>query len=158
MPTLPLLSTTKYVDVELPMAKVVEAAPAWMESVAHGVVVPIPSRLLVLSHVSCDAPAKALPSLNCICPAAPPGVPPPPQVPLTAKHPAVRLMPLAAVEVAVAEVRLKLVALMPALKVEVALPCTARLPVVVAPPEMVSPPACVPSPMVEEPVRSALVL
>ena len=116
MPTLPLLSTTKYVLVELPMAKVVEAAPAWMESVAHGVVVPIPSRLLVLSHVSCDAPAKELPSLNCICPAAPPADPPPPtQVPLTAKHPAVRLMPLAAVEVAVAEVRLKLVALMPAL-------------------------------------------
>src|SRR3989338_2035934 len=130
MPTLPLLSTTKYVDVELPMAKVVEAAPAWMESVAHGVVVPIPSRLLVLSHVSCDAPAKALPSLNCICPAAPPGVPPPPptQVPLTAKHPAGRLMPLAAVEVAGAGGGV-----------------------------MVGPPACVPSPMVEEPVRSALV-
>ena len=42
------------------------------------------------------------------------------------------------------------VRLTPLVNVDVPLPCTMRLPVVVAPPKMVRPPACVPDPMVDE--------
>ena len=72
------------------------------------------------------------------------------QVPPTLKQPPVKLMPLAAVEVAAVEVRLNVVASMPPAKVEVPAPCTASVPVVVAPPDIVSPPACVPLPTVED--------
>src|SRR5665213_1278315 len=71
-------------------------------------------------------------------------------MPFTAKQPPVRLSPLLAVDDAADDVRLRVVACRPDEKVEVALPCTVRKPVVVAPPEMVSPVACPPAPTVEE--------
>ena len=61
--------------------------------------------------------------------------------PLTAKQPAVTLMPFAKVDDAVADVTLSASVWSPAAKVDVAVPCTASVPVVVALPETVSPPA-----------------
>lgn len=75
-------------------------------------------------------------------------------VPFMAKQPPVKLMPLLAVEDAVVDVRLKTVAWTPPAMVEVPVPCTTRLPVVVAPPLTVRPVACVPAPTVEDAVAT----
>ena len=72
------------------------------------------------------SPAKAVPLANCTAPVPPTERVEPPverQVPEIEKHPAVRLIPLAKVEVDVSEVALKMFAESPAAKVDV--PCPA---------------------------------
>src|SRR3989344_5935706 len=94
-----------------------------MVSFADAVEVPRAKRLSTESHLRVDAPPKEPPLLNWISPELPAGVPPPEdrQVPETAKHPPVRLMPFANVEVAVVvETVIALKFCHPPTKVEVA--------------------------------------
>ena len=129
------------------------------ERVNFGVEVPRPNVSRVSSQKKLVAsPVKVVPFANCTAPVPPAAEVEPPverQVLSTAKQPSVMLRPFAKVEVAV-PVCAKFKTESPPEKVEVALPCTVRKPVVVAPPETKSPVACPPAPRVVEPVAKML--
>src|SRR3989344_9349266 len=126
MPPLPVFKTVSSVEEAefiILNADLPDVCSSQMVSFADAVEVPRAKRLSTESHLRVDAPPKEPPLLNWISPELPAGVPPPEdrQVPETAKHPPVRLMPFANVEVAVVvETVIALKFCHPPTKVEVA--------------------------------------
>ena len=88
--------------------ELVEVAFRVRTAFVAGVPVPTANCLVVLFQKNLvSSPPRVPELLNWTAPLAPPGLDPPTHVPFTAKHPAVRLIPLAAVELAVDDVMFK---------------------------------------------------